>query len=377
MNKRNEATARSGHGEPYLTLQNISKRFGENEVLSNVSFAVEEGEFVSVLGRSGSGKSTLLRIVAGLTVPNTGTVACDNVLYYSADLAVSCPIAERDIGMVFQDFGLWPHLTVLEHVTFPLWSRKRKGRLDDSKREIEAKAMRALEMFQMEAFVKKRPHELSGGQQQRVAFARAVVSRPNLVLLDEAFSALDPQLRSEVRQELVSILREHRMTVLSVTHDQEEAMSISDKILVLQQGLPLQFGTPEEIYERPASRDVATFIGKGRMAAVREANGVVCFEDGQELRLSSAGPARKELANAYLLIRPESLRIERGDDTGAEHVVWRGIIKRQTALIGRTELCVAVDSIGDLLVYDNRRYAAGDVVQLVLQIDRPHLIFES
>jgi len=373
------STPSSSHS-PYLVVRNVSKSFGTNIVLDSVSFAVSEGEFVSILGPSGSGKSTLLRLIAGLESPDSGEVVCDNTTYFAADLSVSAPVERRDIGMVFQDFGLWPHLTVLEHVTFPLWSRKRRGRLRLSKREITEQALQALHMFRMQDFAYKRPHELSGGQQQRIAFARAVVARPSLVLLDEAFSALDPQLRAEVRTELVSILRDHRMTVLNVTHDQEEAMAISDHILVLHQGSQLQFASPQDLYERPANRTVAAFVGRGSLIPVQyDGHVTIQFPDGQRLLLPQplvdAGVG--EAVEGHLLIRPEFIRVKEVNSWSKDEVSWHGRVTRQTALIGRTELYVDLEAIGEVFLYHHERLEAGENVELQLHVRHPHLILDS
>lgn len=373
---------------PYLSVRNLTKSFGQNLILDDISFDIDEGAFLSVLGPSGSGKSTLLRIIAGLDIPDEGEVMCDNVAYFGQEGHAYCPMQRRDIGMVFQDFALWPHLSVFHHVSFPLWSRKRQGTLSISKVEIQRRTMETLQMFRMEAHAQKKPHQLSGGQQQRVAFARAVVARPKLVLLDEAFSALDEQLRADVTAELVDILREHRMTVINVTHHQEEAMSVSDKILVLHRGKCLQFASPHELYHQPVNRTVAAFVGKANLLPVRyDGYQRYEFEDGQSIELSpsaSAAPTNAEptqVHTPHLLVRPEAIVVSdlaqtpEGRRTGG--IGWSGTVISQTRLLGRYETRVYVASIGELFTYHHQQLPVEGVVNLELQVDNPHLIYET
>lgn len=381
---------------PYLVVQDVSVAYGLQTVLSNIRFSANEGEFISILGPSGSGKSTLLRVVAGLVTPRRGEIRFGSETCFSSESSVHKPPEQRDIGMVFQDFGLWPHLTVLDHVAFPLVSRKQRRRTGLSKREISERAMATLSLFRIAEFAKKRPHELSGGQQQRVAFARSIAARPRLVLLDEAFSAIDPHLRVEVREELLGILRQHRMTVLNVTHDQEEAMAVSDRVLVLRQGSQLQFSSAQDIYEQPANRFVASFVGKGSFIPVTvDRNGMARLPDEQVMDILQAqvrGVAGQEPAGlstiqvrdscpapeqpgeggpleACLLLRPEFVRVRDTQGIGQQGcLTWHGHVTRQVSLIGRTELYVEVAGIGEVCLYHHERLEIGDRVELEVQV---------
>ncbi len=360
----------------YIAVRNIGKAIGGQVILSGIDLDVRRGEFVSILGPSGAGKSTLLRIVAGLEDPDTGEISCGDELFVSSAQRIRRRVEDRDIGMVFQDFGLWPHLSVLEHVAFPLWSRRRRGLVRWSRQEILDRVHDTLRLFRMEELGHRRPHELSGGQQQRTAFARAIAARPALVLLDEAFSGLDPALRAGVRGELVGILRESEMTVLSVTHDQEEAMAVSDRILVLYAGRGLQYDTPSELYERPRDIRVASFVGRANLLPFSGRGlGALLLSDGTELPrlpgtqvpLGSAG---------HLVLRPEAVAVREGPQTaGAPQ--WEGRITRHQFVLGRHELRVAVRDLGEVSLYHDRALPVGEVVRLGLRLDRPHLVFDD
>ncbi len=359
----------------YLSVLNVGKSIGSQVILSCVSFDVCGGEFVSILGPSGAGKSTLLRMVAGLEDPDDGEIACADDTFFSSSRRIRRRVEERDIGMVFQDFGLWPHLSVLEHVAFPLWSRRRRGLADWSRAEIVARAEDTLRLFRMEGLGHRRPHELSGGQQQRTAFARAVAARPKLVLLDEAFSGLDPQLRSGVREELVGILRESAMTVLSVTHDQEEAMAVSDRILVLDAGRALQYDTPAELYDRPKNIRVASFVGRANLLPVLDgAGGGPVLPDGTDLS-EVHGNHRPGHGGDHLVLRPEAVTVLETADPGSPQ--WEGRVTRHQFVLGRHELRVQVTGLGELSVYHDRAIAVGEVVRLGARLDRSRLVFDS
>ncbi|QQE79295.1 ABC transporter ATP-binding protein [Alicyclobacillus sp. SO9] len=377
----------------YLAVRHLFKSFAGATVLSDIHFEIREGEFLSILGPSGSGKSTLLRTIAGLEVPDSGEIVCDGKPYFTQDGTVT-PVEHRDLGMVFQDFGLWPHLSVFDHVSFPLWSRKKRGALNWNKGQIADQTMETLRMFRMDGFAKKKPHQLSGGQQQRVAFARAVVSRPKLVLLDEAFSALDPQLRAEVRPELVGILREHNMTVLNVTHDQEEAISVSDQILVLVGGQGLQIAPPSDLYDRPARQSVAEFVGQAHFIPVSyDGQSTYKLPDGQVISLPPATTTEDQQpeTDAKLLVRPEFVQIREAEHVAKQNndwqtndwittdakSLWQGRVIRQTPLLGRYHIGLEVPGIGEISAYHHRPLQLHQVVSLDLEIHRPHLIFDT
>lgn len=359
----------------YLAVQNIGRSIGNQVILSHIDFDVRRGEFVSILGPSGAGKSTLLRMIAGLEDPDIGEISCGDDIFFSSARHIRRRVEDRDIGMVFQDFGLWPHLSVLEHVAFPLWSRRRRGLVRWSRQEILQRAQDTLRLFRMEELGHRRPHELSGGQQQRTAFARAVAARPMLVLLDEAFSGLDPALRAGVREELVGILRESEMTVLSVTHDQEEAMAVSDRILVLHAGRGLQYDTPAELYERPRDIRVASFIGRANLLPVSgRGKGVLSLPDGTELP-KLAGIEAPAGAGGHLVLRPEAVSVLEGTQA-AGGPQWQGRVTRHQFVLGRHEFRVQVQDLGEVSLYHDRALSVGEVVRLGIRLDRPHLVFD-
>lgn len=237
-----------------ICLSNIRKSFGEKIVINNVSLIIESGSFTTLLGASGCGKTTLLRMIAGLETPDTGEIYFGDKCIFSADKKINVPAEKRGLGFVFQDFALWPHMTVYENVAFGLRAAKNTNDLD---KKVKA----ALKAVQLEDFEKRYPHQLSGGQQQRVAFARAIVIEPECILFDEPLSALDALLREEMRAELKELMTRLNITAVFVTHDQTEAMSMSDKIAVMHVGEVEQYASPEEIYSYPSTEFVAKFIG--------------------------------------------------------------------------------------------------------------------
>ncbi len=232
-----------------IKIQNISKKFNGHFALANVSFDVHEGELISLLGPSGSGKTTLLRIIAGLETPTEG-----EILYFN-ELATSIPIQERNIGFVFQHYALFKHMTVEGNVEFPLKIRN-LNKKDRKKRVTEL-----LQLVQLENLAKRYPHQLSGGQKQRVALARALASEPKVLLLDEPFGALDANVRKELRRWLRNLHKEIKVTTIMVTHDQEEAFEVSDKVVILNKGKLEQIGKPDEVFHNPANSFVIKFLG--------------------------------------------------------------------------------------------------------------------
>jgi lactose/L-arabinose transport system ATP-binding protein len=238
---------------PFLTLDNVTKRFGAHEIIKGVSFAAEKGEFIVFVGPSGCGKSTLLRMVAGLEEVTSGDIAIDDVVVTNMEPAL------RQVAMVFQSYALYPHMSVFENMAFGL--RMIKTPEPDIKRRV-AEAARIL---QIEPLLERKPRELSGGQRQRVAIGRAIVRNPKLFLFDEPLSNLDAELRTQMRVEITRLHRSLGVTMVYVTHDQIEAMTLADRIVVLRAGLVEQVGTPTELYDTPANTFVAGFIGSPRM----------------------------------------------------------------------------------------------------------------
>ena len=237
-----------------VTVREITKNFGEQVVIRRFDAAFQKGEFITLLGPSGCGKSTMLRIIAGFEKPTSGELYINGTLMTGAKTFV--PPERRGIGMVFQSYAVWPHMTVYDNVAYPLTLRR-------TDRETVRKSVeRVLEIVHLSQYAKRYPNQLSGGQQQRVALARALVAEPNLLLLDEPLSNLDAKLRETMRFEIKEIQKKLGITVVYVTHDQSEAMAMSDRIFVMNGGVVQQCGSPEEIYDTPANQFVADFLGK-------------------------------------------------------------------------------------------------------------------
>ena len=238
-----------------IELKEIGKYFGNDFQIEHLNMTIESKEFTTFLGPSGCGKTTILRMIAGLETPDEGEIWFDDICVFSSKRKINLPPEKRNLGFVFQDFALWPHMTVFENVAFPLRARKQKN-------NIEETVMNALKVVKLEKFAKRYPAEMSGGQQQRVAFARAIAGNVDCILFDEPLSALDAILREEMRGEIKKISDELGITSIFVTHDQIEAMSLSDTVFVLNHGKIEQYGNPQEIYNHPVSKFVAGFIGK-------------------------------------------------------------------------------------------------------------------
>lgn len=233
-----------------LIIENLTKKFGKNEGVENINLSVKEHELMTLLGPSGCGKTTILRAIGGFNQIDSGRILLDGKEIQNLQPE------KRPTGMVFQSYNLWPHMTVYENMAFGMQIRK------CPKEQIKKEIKKMLELVRMDGSEKKYPSQLSGGQQQRIAIARALVLKPSLLLLDEPFSALDAKIRGQMREELKRIQREAGLTVIFVTHDQEEAMAISDRIAVMRRGYMEQVGKPEEIYDHPKTRFVAEFIGE-------------------------------------------------------------------------------------------------------------------
>lgn len=240
-----------------LQIKSVCKKFGEKQVLTGINISMEKGTFLALLGPSGCGKTTLLQAIAGLTSIDGGKIIIDGTIVSEEGREV--PAEKRNIGMVFQDFALWPHMNVFENVAFGLTLRGIRGN------ELKYRVVETLAIFHMEDYVSRYPHELSGGQKQRIAMARAIAPKPHLILMDEPLSSLDAGLRDEMRYELVRIFKQLNMTVVYVTHDQMEAMSMADQIVILKNGRCEQIGVPESLYYEPVSEYVARFMGSANI----------------------------------------------------------------------------------------------------------------
>ena len=287
--------------------------------VDHIDFEVAENEFFTLLGPSGCGKTSTLRCLAGLEVPTSGTIELDGVAVFSPRGVV--PTRRRDIGMVFQDYAVWPHMTVFENVAFPL--RIAKKRLSSS--AIKEAVHEALELVNMTEYLDRRATQLSGGQQQRLSLARALVRQPKVLLLDEPLSNLDAKLREQMRKELRMIQRRIKLTTVFVTHDQVEALSMSNRIAVMQKGVISQVGTPREIYQAPTSEFVASFIGattffRGDVVAADAAAGTVTISTsvGPLVCATDEPPAVGSTATAA--VRPESIRVCERESPGMNNI---------------------------------------------------------
>jgi ABC-type sugar transport system ATPase subunit len=242
---------------PALEVRQLIKRYGDRGAVDDISLDVEEGELVCVVGPSGCGKTTLLRSVAGLLTPDSGRIAIAGQVVFSSNPRMAVKTEHRGIGLVFQDYSLWPHMNVEQHLRFPMETA------GVPRSERSARVAHLLDLVRLTGYGNRRPSELSGGQQQRVALARALAARPRLLLMDEPMSNLDARLRQEMRGEIVRLVRDTGVATLYVTHDQAEAMSIADRIVVLRDGKKIQEGEPAAVYERPADIELADFLGIG------------------------------------------------------------------------------------------------------------------
>lgn len=283
-----------------INIKNAIKRYGENTILSGLSVNIKEGELFTLLGPSGCGKTTLLRMIAGFNSIEGGE------FYFNDSIINQMSPSKRNIGMVFQNYAIFPHLTVRENVKFGLKNRKL------SKEEINQLTDEMLKTMQIEQYADRLPEKLSGGQQQRVALARAIVIKPDVLLMDEPLSNLDAKLRVEMRSVIRDIQRSVGITTVYVTHDQEEAMSISDRIAVMKDGFIQHIGTPKNIYQRPANTFVATFIGRSNMI-----KGQLKFDQGKvilkihttEYEMKTLKPSIKDNQDVIVSIRPEEFYI--------------------------------------------------------------------
>ena len=356
-------------GEEFLRVENVSKRFGTTLAVDRVTLGIERAEFFSLLGPSGCGKTTLLRMIGGFAFPDTGAIVLDG-----DDITVSPP-NRRPTNMVFQSYAIFPHLNTRDNIAYGL----RSDRLTTAERN--ARVDGALAMIKLEAYGKRRAHELSGGEQQRVALARALVKRPKVLLLDEPLGALDKRLREAMQIELRQLQREVGITFVFVTHDQEEALSMSDRIAVMENGRVLQVADPKTLYDAPVTRAVADFIGtmnffEGRVTGI--AAEIATVETLALKHLSvpfGIGPRFDVGAQLLVAIRPEKLSLSRECSAGSS-VPGRLI---SAAYLGdRSQFQIGLDGIDRPVIVsaksDGRRFEPGEILHVSWAADGPILL---
>lgn len=351
------APSSTSASQPILALDGVTRRFGETTAVDAVSLEVPAGEFLTLLGPSGCGKTTTLRMIAGFEHPTSGRIVL------GGREVTALPPQKRDVGMVFQNYALFPHLDVWENVAFGLKSR------GDKKDVVGPRVERALGLVELAGYGKRKVQELSGGQQQRVALARALAPEPPLLLLDEPLSNLDAALRERTRDELRALLKSLGMTAIFVTHDQEEAFALSDRIAVMERGRLQQVGSPEELYGAPANAFVASFLGRANFldATVESVDGnrAVCRLSGGaawNAALSADAP-RAPGAPLRVMVRPEGMELAGADAAGA--LPGRVLDRRYAG--SATFYRVALDGGPEVLIHGRPHEAsAGDAVRVAL-----------
>jgi iron(III) transport system ATP-binding protein len=343
-------------GAPLLEVRDLVKTFagsrseqGRVAAVDGVSFEVSGGQMFTLLGPSGCGKTTTLRSIAGLERPDAGEIVVSGRTLFSHPRRVNLRANERGLGMVFQSYAIWPHMNVFRNVAFPLQVLPRNQRL--GKREVNERVGEVLGVVRLDHLAGREATDLSGGQQQRLALARALVMRPPLLLLDEPLSNLDAKLREEMRFELKRLQRSLGITAVYVTHDQVEALAMSNRIAVMRDGRIEQVGKPREVYEKPTSRFVADFIGSSNFidGTVEEAgpDGTYTVRTGQGALRATSGATIPTGARVAVCIRPEHVRLQAGEPAPSDEPTWRGVVQARAFLGESVDHVVAV---GDLEV---------------------------
>jgi iron(III) transport system ATP-binding protein len=344
-----------------VRLEKVSKSYGKHSVVRDLSITIRDGECFTFLGPSGCGKTVVLRMIAGFEQPDSGEIWIGDTLVSSPAKKIFLPPEKRRVGVVFQDYAVWPHKTVYENIVYPLSIQK------VPKEEAAARTLKAVTMVNLESLEQRLPYQLSGGQQQRVALARALISRPEIMLLDEPLSNLDANLREEMRFEIKALQKSTGVTILYVTHDQEVALAISDRVAIMDKaGVVRQIGAPDDIYEKPADSFVFKFMGVSNFIPLEFRNGKACAHGADSVLDYPIPDSQAEALRSGSLVaacRPHDVRIVRGE-TG-----FRGVLKRAVYLgsmidyrvvVGQMEIRVQQDIVEALA--ENRIFTEGETV---------------
>jgi len=341
--------AAQANDQPLVSLRNLNKYYGEFAAVDNIALDIKEGEFLTFLGSSGSGKSTTLSMLAGFETPSSGEILVDG------KSLVNVPPHKRDIGMVFQRYSLFPHLSVRDNIAFPLAIRK----LDSTERERRVDAM--LKLVQLEPFAHRRPSQLSGGQQQRVAIARALVYEPRILLMDEPLGALDKKLREDLQDELRQLHRRLGITIVYVTHDQEEAMRLSQRIAIFSHGKIVGLGSGYDLYQNPPNAFVASFLGNSNFLKLKAQGNAVASFEGQSLSIRLT-PGLQTDQDVLLMVRPEKALALSVEQAAQEPLAagWNQVsaIVGEVLFLGESQTCT-VKTLGGTSMTVKALSAAG------------------